>query len=336
MAEFYEWLTQINSIDFSKKSIILVGSGNIAKQYVDALNTLNIYDITVITNSEQSKTNFQKLYDLNVVTGGFEKNFQNTQEVDLVIITTPISLLVNAAKSAIKNNQTNILIEKPGSLYYEELVSLNDLITTQNVRIAYNRLFYPSFHKLKTLVEHDGGITSCTFDFTEWINKINFSNNPSEVYSRWGISNSLHVISMAMDLIGMPEKITTYQSGKLDWHKSGSTFVGSGISKKGIPFSYHGDWGSAGRWGIEVTTRKNSYRLVPLEELYVCPKESTVWSPIELKSSFPNVKDGLAEEISVMLSEKNQVDFSLPSLEQCVEYNKIAEIIFGYSSNDNL
>ena len=61
-------------------------------------------------------------------------------------------------------------------------------------------------------------------------------------YSRWGISNSLHVISMAMELIGMPKDISIHQFGKLDWYPSGSVFVGNGISRNDMPFSYHADW----------------------------------------------------------------------------------------------
>ncbi|MFC1869493.1 hypothetical protein ACFL0H_15365 [Thermodesulfobacteriota bacterium] len=83
----------------------------------------------------------------------------------------------------------------------------------------------------------------------------------------WGIANSLHIISMAHDLIGLPKKMQSYQFGKLDWHPSSDRFVGAGVSKENIPFSYHVDWSLAGRWGIEIMTPQNAYRLIPLEQL---------------------------------------------------------------------
>jgi len=184
---------------------------------------------------------------------------------------------------------------------------------------------------LKSLVEKDGGITSCRFNFTEWIHRIPFNMYEKDVYARWGISNSLHVISMATELIGMPKEISTYKQGRLDWHSAGSIFVGSGISEKNIPFSYQGDWGSGGRWEVEVMTKKNVYQLIPLEELYVCAVGSVKWEKVPLKIAFPDVKTGIAEEISAMLSTDSPIE--MISVEKAVELNKLAEKIFGYNFN---
>ena len=53
------------------------------------------------------------------------------------------------------------------------MLKLSKIITNQNVRIGYNRLLYPSFLKLKSIIE-DEKISSCYFDFTEWVQKIIF------------------------------------------------------------------------------------------------------------------------------------------------------------------
>jgi len=116
----------------------------------------------------------------------------------------------------------------------------------------------------------------------------------------------------------------------LDWHPSGSIFVGSGISNQNIPFSYHGDWTSSGRWGIEVMTRKNAYRLIPLEDLFVCKKGSVKWEKVHFQRSFPEAKPGLAEEIALMLSTDKSDPLDLPSLKNAAQLNKFAEKIFGY------
>ena len=326
----YSKLLNIKSLDLQNRSVLLIGSGLIAEQYGLALKSFGISDVTVLSNTEESvmklcsKFNFIPLY------GGFEKNLPNIPKKDLVIITTPIPLLLNCLESALNNGQTNILVEKPGTLYYKQFFPLVERYKSAKIRVGYNRLLYPNLHMLKSLAQNDGGITSCVFTFTEWIHKINFEKNPSEVYIRWGIANTLHVISLVIDLIGMPKEISTYQSGHLDWHPSGSIFTGSGISDSDIPFSYHADWNSNGRWGIEIMTAKNSYRLVPLEDLYVSAKGTTTWTKVSTTSSFPNVKPGLAEEIAVMLDDDLSLDVDLPTLFDCSKLNQLAEKIFGY------
>ena len=335
MQESYEWLKNIRSLNFENKSILIIGGGNIAKKYVLALSKMKIKDVTVISKSKESAARLSDEFHIRSLAGGFEENLLNMKKVDLVIVATPIPLLIPATKLALECGQNNILVEKPGSLYYQELQSLAQKTNSQKIRIAYNRLVYPNFHKLKSLVKKEGGISSCKFTFTEQIHTIKFKNEYSEVYDRWGISNSLHVISMAIDLIGMPKEISAFRSGKLEWHKSGSIFVGSGITEINIPFSYHADWNSAGRWGIEVMTKENAYRLIPLEELYVYHKGSYEWEPVSFDIPFSDVKQGIAEEIALMLDNKTESEIGLVSLERAAQFNKLAEKIFGYDSNNN-
>jgi len=327
----YEKLANIDSNNFQNKSVLIIGSGYIALEYVKALKKLKIKNIEILSKSENSLDN-KVLSEYKIIFGGFGKKINLIEKKDLTIIATPINLLVKAATLAIKSGQENILIEKPGSLFKTDLIILEKLIKKQKVRIAYNRLFYPNFQKLKILSKIDGGITSCKFDFTEWVHTIPFGKYKKDVYRRWGISNSLHVISMAMELIGMPKKITTNQHGNLKWHPTGSIFVGNGISEKNIPFSYHANWEGGGRWGIEVVTKKNVYRLSPLEKLFVLKKGTTEWKEIQIKNIFPKIKMGLAEEIVIMLNDALEKQLKMVTIKRAIEYNKLAEKIFAYKN----
>ena len=329
--ESYEKLTNIDSYNFQNKSVLIVGSGYIATEYAKALTELKIEDVEILCKNEKNLENEKQFSKYKISSGGFEKKIEEIEKKDLTIIATPISLLPKVATLAIKSRQENILIEKPGSIFKTDLTLLEKLIENQKVRIAYNRLCYPNFHKLKLLSTMDGGITSCKFDFTEWPHTIPFGKYDDDVYRRWGISNSLHVISMAMELIGMPKKITTNQHGNLEWHHTGSIFVGSGISEKNIPFSYHANWEGGGRWGIDVVTKKNIYRLSPLEKLFVSKKGTTDWNEVEFKSSFPNIKMGLAEQIAIMLNDDLEKNLRMITVEKAIQYNKLAEDIFGYN-----
>jgi len=327
----YEKLANIDSNNFQNKSVLIIGSGYIALEYVKALKKLKIKNIEILSKSENSLDN-KVLSEYKIIFGGFEKKINLIEKKDLTIIATPINLLVKATTLAIKSGQENILIEKPGSLFKTDLIILEKLIKKQKVRIAYNRLFYPNFQKLKILSKIDGGITSCKFDFTEWVHTIPFGKYKKDVYRRWGISNSLHVISMAMELIGMPKKITTNQHGNLKWHPTGSIFVGNGVSEKNIPFSYHANWEGGGRWGIEVVTKKNIYRLSPLEKLFVLKKGTTEWKEIQIKNIFPKIKMGLAEEIVIMLDDALEKQLKMVTIKKAIEYNKLAEKIFAYKN----
>ena len=278
--EKYDKLKKINSYQLGGKSVLIIGGGYMGKEYAHVLEQLGINDVTIVTKSPKQASDFSAKFDYTILDGGFEKQLSSVGKKDLVIIAIPTELLISATKLAIKTGQTRILLEKPGSLFHKELFSLNEIIDQQKVRIGYNRLLYPNFHKIKQLAKNEGGITSCKFDFTEWIHKIPFGVYQQDEYTLWGISNSLHVISMAFELIGMPKEIASFQFGKLDWHTSGSIFVGAGTSEENIPFSYHANWESSGRWMVEIMTKENSYfthlsaisigRFVPL----ISPKKS--------------------------------------------------------------
>ena len=302
--EKYDKLKKINSYQLGGKSVLIIGGGYMGKEYAHVLEQLGINDVTIVTKSPKQASDYSAKFDYTILDGGFEKQLSSVGKKDLVIIATPTEFLIPATKLAIKTGQTRILLEKPGSLFHQELFSLNEIIDRQKVRVGYNRLLYPNFHKIKMLVENEGGITSCKFDFTEWTHKIPFNVYQDDEYKLWGISNSLHVISMAFELIGMPKELSSYQFGKLDWHPSGSVFIGSGISEQKIPFSYHANWESSGRWAVEIMTDENAYRLMPLEGLYVCKKGTTEWKPVDFEIAFEDTKFGIAEEIVVMLDDK--------------------------------
>ena len=330
--EKYDKLKKINSYQLGGKSVLIIGGGYMGKEYAHVLEQLGINDVTIVTKSPKQASDFSAKFDYTILDGGFEKQLSSVGKKDLVIIAIPTELLISATKLAIKTGQTRILLEKPGSLFHKELFSLNEIIDQQKVRIGYNRLLYPNFHKIKQLAKNEGGITSCKFDFTEWIHKIPFGVYQQDEYTLWGISNSLHVISMAFELIGMPKEIASFQFGKLDWHTSGSIFVGAGMSEENIPFSYHANWESSGRWMVEIMTKENSYRLMPLEEIHVCKKGTVEWKSVDFQVAFQELKFGIEELVVTMLDDELEDEIGMVTIEKAIEYNKIAEKIFGYDT----
>jgi predicted dehydrogenase len=330
----YQQFIRLNEIDFHRKKIIIIGAGWMADQYCKALHAMGIRSVTAISRTEESARKCCAKYDYQPRHGGYRDVLPKSGEADLVIIATPVHELKPAAEFAVALGYKNILVEKPGALFSEDLAGWENELKGKNVRvrIAYNRLTYPNYVRLKEIVQSEGGITSCRYTFTELIHSINFQKDRKGVYERWGISNSLHVISMVHDLIGMPEELNARQFGHLDWHPAGDRFAGSGITEFGIPFSYHADWSSAGRWSIEVMTAKNAYRLMPLEEIYRCKKGAFVWERMDTAAAYPDVKQGIAEEIAIMLLSEMETDTPLISLDKAVSFTRLTETIFNYNT----
>lgn len=332
----YDQLVNIARYDFSHARVLLVGAGAIGREYCNAFKAMGIQQVTVISRTKETAAKCSKDFGFEAYGGGFEKALNDLKfPFDLVIVSVPIELLSRAASFVLERGNYNILVEKPGALYSDQLAKWSAQTTGGNVRIriAYNRCVYPGFWKLKELTDQEGGITSCFYTFTEWIHRIDFSGYGKESLQRWGVSNSLHVIAMAHALIGNPAKLTAVQKGSLPWHPNGAQFTGCGSTEKGIPFSYHADWESSGRWGIEIMTRHCAYRLVPLEELYVCKKGETAWSRIDVTSGHPGVKSGLAEEVALMLLPDLEKQIPLVTLKSASEFTRASEIIFGYNAS---
>ena len=330
----YDQLSKIDQFDFRDKKILIIGAGWMAERYCAALEAFRIRNVTILSRKKESATAICERHGYIPAWGGYEMTLNSLGIFDLVIVSTPIHVLKEAATAACNAGNNNVLVEKPGSLYSSEFAKWIQEQKNEHcrVRIAFNRHVYPSLSKLMELVALEGGITSCFYTFTEWTHTIDFKNNKSDTYERWGIANSLHVIAMAHRLIGLPIELYAYRAGSLPWHPSGSRFSGSGLAANHTLFSYHADWTSAGRWGIEVMTPMNAYRLIPLEKLFRCPKGTVAWEAVELTPAFPQVKEGVAEEIAIILNPSLESEHPLVTLNDALSLTQLAEKILGYKS----
>ena len=332
---YKDYLTKIRLVDFSKYKVLVLGAGFMGVEYIKALRHLGIKDIFVVCATKSTAERISMEYGVKIHHGGYERYLSNKDiDYDLVIVAVPTPSLVKALEYCARTGSKNILVEKPCSLYSDELLALSEKYPDHGfrIRVAYNRVNYESFHRTKELSDADGGIQSCIYYITEWSHTFDFDKESKETFQRWGIANTSHVLSMAHYLIGMPMEYNCGQSGSLSWHPSGSIFYGSGVSEHDIPFVYFGNWGSAGRWGVEIHTDRYAYRLVPLEKLYRCKKGTIVWEEVVLSNLFEGVKEGVAEQIIAMLLSDNDQYFDIPTLKESARLTSYAEKVFGYKS----
>ena len=312
---------------------LLVGAGYMSSEYIKVLKNFPI-KLKVIGRGENNISILKKQYELDAFSGGLENYLiQNSSYIpDFGIIAVSINDLYSNTILLIKHGVKNILIEKPLVLNWDELLALEQLAIfyKTSIYIAYNRRFYCSVENLKELIKQDGGVSSIHFEFTEWIDVINKVGFTKEVLNKFFIANSTHVVDTVFHLIGKPENINTYVSGSsVDWHKSGSIFMGFGESEKKIPFSYTSNWGSPGRWAIEVLTKKNRFYLKPMEQLFVQVHGSVLINEIEIdRKKDIDFKPGIYHMVHTFLYNSNKSD--LCNISDLKSFFPFYEKIAGY------
>lgn len=327
----------IRATDFSGGRATVIGYGNMGRQFVNALRALGIRRIRVCSHPTGDLKSLENDSSVETVVGEFEDLDCRPTPEETGIIATPAPLLVPAARRLASLGFRRLLIEKPVSLWSTQIQRLSEYLDRQGVEAVcgYNRIAYPSFHEVRSRTDAEGGITSCTYNVTELIKPDWTQRFSSDDLCRWGVSNSLHLVGMAHGLIGPPKSWSSHRSGVLDWHPTGSVFVGSGMSSRDIPFAYHADWGSKGRWSVEVHTAVSTYRLCPIEEVMRKTEALGEWEQVPLTAFAPGVKPGIAEEVAALLSPGIRRLVPLISLTEAANLTRFGEDVFGYPVNSD-
>lgn len=284
--------------------VLLVGCGGMSQSYASVLSALSIKP-EVVGRGEVSAHQFKEATGLNVHTGGLDKFLRFSKSLpELAIVAVGVEELFGTTLALLKAGIRRILVEKPGALDLISLESLQTEAASKNatVYIGYNRRYFSSTQKAIELASLDGGITSCSFEFTEWGHEIETLKKAPGVKERWLLSNSTHVIDLVFHLIGQPQNLFSTVCGKLKWHPNGAIFVGSGETTLNIPFSYHSNWDAPGRWGIELMTRNQRMILRPMESLKIMRKGSVIIEKIEIDDVIDrNFKPGLYRQVQDFL-----------------------------------
>lgn len=322
----------IGAHDFSRCRATVVGYGAVGREYVKVLKKLGVAHIRVCSRRLEPLRALADAIDVETVAGGFEQLQDQPAPDELAIVSTPIGTLTAAAEHLVALGFRRLLIEKPVALRSGEIEALADRMDARSVdaRVAYNRVAYPSVHEVRARAAAEGGITSCTYAFTEIIHADWQEQMPPDVLARWGIANSLHVMSLAHALIGWPATWTAYRSGAIAWHPSGASFVGAGVSRSGIPFGYHADWDSKARWAVEVFTKVAAYRLCPLEQVSRRTAARGEWEPVRVATFDPTIKAGFVEQVAGCLVPAGPLSLALPTLREAAALTAYGEDVFGY------
>lgn len=286
------------------KQVLLVGTGNIARDYVKVLNDLNV-SFDVIGRSDKSCQQFTQDTGIKATSGGVQAANIQFGKYDSAIIAVDASQLVPVANDLMALGIKKILLEKPGAISKTEF---SDMVKRGNdnqvkLYIAYNRRFYASLLNAERIIELDGGLLSMYFEFTEWPHTVIKSGLPEETLKNWFLCNSTHIIDMAFYFGGVPKRIECYSDGMQNWTDEHERFVGAGITEKGVFFNYGSNWNAPGRWKVELMTKNNRLIFAPIEKLQI-QKRGTVRVELDETVDYTldiNYKPGLYLETATFL-----------------------------------
>jgi predicted dehydrogenase len=313
-------------------SLWLIGAGPHAREYAKVLMHMQ-HSFEVIGRGTASASEFQSSVGKSVRTGGLVAELELYGAPESAIVAASYDQLSSVASTLIRAGTRRILLEKPAALSLTDIRALNLLAEEKGAQVwvAYNRRFYASTTCARELILEDGGATSCLFEFTEWSHTIEPMPLPVITKGAWMIANSSHVADLAFHLCGAPVEWQAWQSGAMTWHPAAARFCGSGITERGVLFSYHADWDAPGRWGIEVLTRKRRFIFRPMESLQVTHLKSTKLEPVVMKDEFDlNFKPGLYRQTEAFLEEKPEMFCTLAEQVRMIAiYAKMA----GYAKN---
>jgi len=308
--------------------IWLIGAGAMAQDYIKVLNTLKI-PTNIIGRGKASATDFKDKTGHPVTSGGVESFLKTNPSVcSHAIVAVGVEDLFKTTKLLLEYGVKNILVEKPGSIFKNDLIELKKIASNRHaiVAIAYNRRFYASTKKAIEIINKDGGPISFNFEFTEWGHVIESLNKPENISEAWFLANSTHVVDLAFFLGGKPLEFSAYTKGSLKWHNSSSVFAGAGISNKNALFSYQANWQAPGRWSLEVLTNKHRLIFKPMEKLQIQKIGSIKVDFLDIDDEKDNLyKPGLFNQVDDFI--KNNLN-KLCLLDEQIElfdtYKKIA------------
>ncbi|MBI2064471.1 MAG: Gfo/Idh/MocA family oxidoreductase [Candidatus Yanofskybacteria bacterium] len=304
---------------------LLIGTGYMGKEYAKVLKTQRV-SFAVVGRSQESTDKFKNELGIDAMPGGIDRWLKTNPVPQKAIIAVTEDQLGIVTRSLIDSGCKSILVEKPGGLDAQDIkkVAISARKKRSKVYVGYNRRFYTSTQKAMEIIRKEG-IKSFVFDFTERSNIIDKLPQSQKIKNNWFIQNSTHVIDMAFFLGGNPSKLTAYKKGGLKWHPSGSIYSGAGVSSKGVLFSYHANWESAGRWSLEIITGRQKLIFRPLEKLQAQKFGSMTIEDVILNDKIDtDFKPGIYRQVQSFLGNKENLLTIEEQVKNLPYYKKIA------------
>jgi len=311
---------------FRDSEIFLFGAGPMAQSYAKVLEAQGL-KYKVFCRSPVSASRFHSKTGKSARIEPFEGLLGSASPPVSAIVAVSNDQLAPLAVRLLKAGVKRILLEKPGGITSSQVAAIVEeaKVNKAKVLIGFNRRFYASTIMAKKIIEADGGVVSCAFDFTEWLNFMPDNYTP-EVYKTWILSNPIHVLDHFIHLCGNPVESQSFRSGSLDWHPSGTVFTGAGVTDQKVLFSYHADWTSAGRWNVEIYTANRKLIFSPMEKLSEVIKNTIIVKSVDICDQLDlEFKPGIYKQVEAFMLADDEMFCTIEQqLKNFAWYNDIA------------
>lgn len=299
--------------------VLLVGAGPMAEAHARALLALGAA-FDVVGRGTQSAARFATAIGVRPHEGGLAAYLaKRPLSPDMrVVVALPILQLADATRQLVEAGARHLLVEKPAGLDLGDIDAVAAVAAAARAEIfvAYNRRFYNSVAAARAIIAEDGGVSSFHVDFTELAARVATPDKEPAVLANWFLANSSHVLDLAFHLAGPPADMSGTVAGRLPWHPAGAVFAGHGCTTGGALFTWHADWASTGRWGLDLRTTKRRLLLQPLESLFVQDAGSFSLSEIAAGDALDcDYKPGVYRQLQAFLS-PNPASRGLPTIAQ--------------------
>lgn len=260
----------------------VVGLGKMGLLHMGILNSVEDVNLICVTETEKLIQNYIHSSLTHIHVYDDYETMLNSENLDLLYITTPIHTHIPIALSCIKNN-CNFFMEKPLSSNIEDTKKLYDELKTTKLihSVGYNRRFMSTFLKAKQLVEEEvigdiQNISSTMYASNVFKKSTSWRSKKSQSGGGVLMDFGSHLVDLLIWLFGKIEHVSgtinsIYSSEVEDEAKMSFLFAND------IPGELHTSWSIPGYRLPEININiqgKNGDLIVTEDFVKIIPKKS--------------------------------------------------------------
>ena len=260
------------------KKLVLIGPGKIAKFHIDALSIFNFRLVGCISREgSKSAEHFMREYDKDKSEyfSTLDYMIKNQDSWDAVLICSPTESHIYYIDALVKFGKP-ILVEKPVS---NNLDLLKKHLPAKNIMVAFNRRYYSTVSKFKSLIEDEADVF-VQVSIPESSLSIDFENNSSDDLPISLYENSIHVFDLINYIFGLVkwESVLIKRSTKI------MPMSVHGICNSSTPISLQIMFDAPENFSISAYFKNQKIELKPMEVFsHYCDfeiEEPTLLTPI--------------------------------------------------------
>lgn len=305
---------------------LLVGTGYMGTEYAKGLVSHGI-EFDVVGRSTKSIKAFENQVPIKVSEESLD-TLSNLSSFEAALVCVPENQAPTVVETLIRGAVPRILVEKPGALLSSQLGKLASMAEDSGceLKVAFNRRFFRSVQTVRQALSDGVAEVWCLADITERAQLISASPQPDEVKARWAVANSIHIWDLLQYLVGEITVTKAQRSGQLNWHPTGSRFTFELESEGGTTGLAYADWSTPGRWTIELRTKRETWKLCPIETAMCFGHQS--FEPLQVVAEpETDIKAGVHGMLENFLFERGS---GLPQAAETTRLIATIEKAYGY------